>query len=191
MHVPFCEMRCGFCNLFTQPRPRGDLADRYLDALEREAEAARPALRGARFARLAIGGGTPTYLTESQLSRLLALVRHLGGDPARIPASVETSPATATPEPPRFAQIRRRDAGQHRRPEFPRNRDNRRGTTTARHRSRERTRCHTCRELCDDERRSDLRTAGTNAPTWLDSVCRAARVRARRSCTCIRSMSVR
>lgn len=98
MHVPFCEMRCGFCNLFTQPRPRGDLADRYLDALEREAEAARPALRGARFARLAIGGGTPTYLTESQLSRLLALVRHLGADPARIPASVETSPATATPE---------------------------------------------------------------------------------------------
>ena len=22
VHVPFCEMRCGFCNLFTQARPR-------------------------------------------------------------------------------------------------------------------------------------------------------------------------
>lgn len=98
LHVPFCEMRCGFCNLFTQPRPKGDLADRYLDALEREAEAAAPALRGARFARLAIGGGTPTYLDERQLSRLLALACRLGADPGIVPASVETSPATATPE---------------------------------------------------------------------------------------------
>ena len=25
VHVPFCEQRCGFCNLFTQVQPRGGL----------------------------------------------------------------------------------------------------------------------------------------------------------------------
>ena len=25
LHVPFCEMRCGFCNLFTNANPQADL----------------------------------------------------------------------------------------------------------------------------------------------------------------------
>ena len=33
LHVPFCEMRCGFCNLFTTANPRGQLAEDYLAAL--------------------------------------------------------------------------------------------------------------------------------------------------------------
>src|ERR1700677_239177 len=41
LHVPFCEMRCGFCNLFTQAKPKEGLADKYLAALRREAEQIR------------------------------------------------------------------------------------------------------------------------------------------------------
>ena len=37
LHVPFCEMRCGFCNLFTQARPREGVAAAYLEALARQA----------------------------------------------------------------------------------------------------------------------------------------------------------
>ena len=36
VHVPFCTMRCGFCNLFTTPNPRRDLVTFYLDALRRQ-----------------------------------------------------------------------------------------------------------------------------------------------------------
>jgi coproporphyrinogen III oxidase-like Fe-S oxidoreductase len=118
LHLPFCEMRCGFCNLFTRAHPEQDEVAAYLAQLRREATVVRDAIGPARFAAGAIGGGTPTYLEPSELDSLLALVRDLAGDDlagggaagggaaggavgaggAPIPLSVETSPATATPE---------------------------------------------------------------------------------------------
>lgn len=97
LHIPFCEMRCGFCNLFTVANAPVSLERAYLDALERQMTAVREALDGATFSRLAIGGGTPTYLEAGELERVFDLLdRHFGV--AGLPASVETSPATATPE---------------------------------------------------------------------------------------------
>jgi oxygen-independent coproporphyrinogen III oxidase len=73
LHVPFCEMRCGFCNLFTTANPPEELVPRYLEALEREALEVREAIGPGRIARLAIGGGTPTYLGPAELHRLFDL----------------------------------------------------------------------------------------------------------------------
>src|SRR5262249_14956885 len=70
LHVPFCEMRCGFCNLFTLTWPKDGLAGAYLAALRRQAARGRDALGDARFARVAVGGGTPTFLDGSQLAEL-------------------------------------------------------------------------------------------------------------------------
>ena len=42
LHVPFCEYRCGFCNLFTQAAPAAELPGRYLGQLRREAEVIPP-----------------------------------------------------------------------------------------------------------------------------------------------------
>jgi len=104
LHVPFCEMRCGFCNLFTRPLPDGGEDDRvaaYVATLERQARVVRRCLDEgdaagpARFARAAIGGGTPTFLSPALLERLVAILAILGAEPG-IPLSVETSPATAT-----------------------------------------------------------------------------------------------
>lgn len=95
LHVPFCEMRCGFCNLFTRTGASEDLTTAYLDALERQADSVRDALGEASFATAAFGGGTPTYLTAAELERLCDLAGRFT-DLAEIPWSVETSPATAT-----------------------------------------------------------------------------------------------
>jgi coproporphyrinogen III oxidase-like Fe-S oxidoreductase len=96
LHVPFCEMRCGFCNLFTRANPPDEQVRAYLRQLRNEAYAVRDALGTARFDLAAIGGGTPTYLTADELLDLLALIAELGAGGA--PLAVETSPATATPE---------------------------------------------------------------------------------------------
>ncbi|MGR6923451.1 STM4012 family radical SAM protein [[Actinomadura] parvosata] len=99
VHIPFCEMRCGFCNLFTRTGAPDELVTAYLDALERQAEQAREALQETGFTTAAFGGGTPTYLGAGELTRLFDLTeRTMGVDLARIPLSVETSPATATPD---------------------------------------------------------------------------------------------
>lgn len=96
IHVPFCEMRCGFCNLFTASQPQADLVDRYLEALARQIEVTQRVLPDAKFSRLALGGGTPTYLTGDQIDRLFQrLHERFDADPIKTPTSVETSPATA------------------------------------------------------------------------------------------------
>jgi len=99
IHVPFCEMRCGFCNLFTTANPAAEVEGRYLDALRREAAQAQEAIGPAHVARMAVGGGTPTYLPATALDAVFDLAQELlGADPRDISASVETSPQTATPE---------------------------------------------------------------------------------------------
>jgi oxygen-independent coproporphyrinogen-3 oxidase len=96
LHTPFCEMRCGFCNLFTTANPPPGFAQDYLAALRRQAARTREALGQATFARLAVGGGTPTYLDEASLESLFDVAEQtFGVDPQNIPVSVETSPLTA------------------------------------------------------------------------------------------------
>jgi oxygen-independent coproporphyrinogen-3 oxidase len=101
LHVPFCEMRCGFCNLFTTANPRAQWISQYVTAFERQARCVRDALgnENIHVARLAIGGGTPTFLPPAELERLLSICQNIFGvRPASIPMSVETSPRTAVPD---------------------------------------------------------------------------------------------
>jgi len=39
VHVPFCTMRCGFCNLFAMAQPDAALVDGYVDAVIRQMRA--------------------------------------------------------------------------------------------------------------------------------------------------------
>lgn len=98
LHVPFCEMRCGFCNLFTTVERDQSAPSKYLDALERQVRRVQNAVEPQGFARMAIGGGTPTFLEAHELHRLFDISELLGVNPHVIPVSVETSPQTATPE---------------------------------------------------------------------------------------------
>ena len=99
LHVPFCEFRCGFCNLFTFANPSGDWMKRYVAQVRCEAEQVRQAIPDATFSRLAIGGGTPTFLEVNELAALLQVATGImGAQPKRIPVSIEASPATATSE---------------------------------------------------------------------------------------------
>ncbi|MGF0174385.1 STM4012 family radical SAM protein [Streptomyces sp. Marseille-Q5077] len=100
LHIPFCEVRCGFCNLFTRIGAPDGLTGAYLDALHRQADAVRKAFGDSepvRFATAAFGGGTPTFLTAAELERLCDIAEQgMGADLRAIPLSVEASPATAT-----------------------------------------------------------------------------------------------
>jgi oxygen-independent coproporphyrinogen-3 oxidase len=107
LHVPFCEMRCGFCNLFTRTSAPEGLTAAYLAALTRQARATAEAIGPATYATAAIGGGTPTFLTAAELYTLCGIAARLT-DLAIIPVSVETSPATATAD--RLAVLKDRGA---------------------------------------------------------------------------------
>lgn len=98
VHIPFCEMRCGFCNLFTMANPKDTHESPFIHALERQTRQVNDALGATSFARLAIGGGTPTFLSIQDLERLFFLIKNVMGVKNGIPTSVEMSPKTAAPE---------------------------------------------------------------------------------------------
>lgn len=108
VHVPFCEMRCGFCNLFTRNRPEDGLPQRFVRTLEAQALRVRDALGpDARFVRVAFGGGTPTQLEPHLFESVLDLPeRVFGRSLGVVPVSLETSPETATAERLRAAVVR-------------------------------------------------------------------------------------
>lgn len=96
-HLPFCEHRCGFCNLFTMANPDADWVGDYLKQLKSEAVQVRGAIPDARFSRIAIGGGTPTFLDEGELEQFLEIaIDVMGAAPGDVPVSCEASPATFT-----------------------------------------------------------------------------------------------
>lgn len=70
LHVPFCRHRCGYCN-FTLVAGRDHLAERYLNAIEKEIAATENTYE---LDTLFLGGGTPSHLTPSQLCRLRSIV---------------------------------------------------------------------------------------------------------------------
>ena len=163
LHIPFCEMRCGFCNLFTTVNPEESLEKAYLGALERQARIVREALGEAAVSRVAIGGGTPTYLAPGDLERLLNIVRDVfGADLARIPSSIETSPATVTPERLHLlksAGVERVSMGVQ---SFIEAEARAAGTAPAHGRGAGRTGASERLQFPGAEPRSDLRTAGTD-----------------------------
>jgi putative oxygen-independent coproporphyrinogen III oxidase len=82
VHVPFCRVRCGYCDFNTYTAEElGDVpgASRtsYADAAVAEVRTARRVLGDAevRVDTVFLGGGTPTLLPPGDLGRMLAAVR--------------------------------------------------------------------------------------------------------------------
>ncbi|MBD2096397.1 STM4012 family radical SAM protein [Trichocoleus sp. FACHB-591] len=99
IHIPFCEMRCGFCNLFTTINHNDDFVSHYVCTVQRQAQRVKTALGNAQFARFALGGGTPTQLPIAALEAVLDVAEDTMGAALKdIPVSVEVSPETATVE---------------------------------------------------------------------------------------------
>ncbi len=76
VHIPFCQTKCGYCNLFSiTGGGKGDM-DRYLDAVERQARQYKDILSsfGTEFSEVSIGGGTPLILSEDQLERMFSIL---------------------------------------------------------------------------------------------------------------------
>lgn len=98
-HLPFCEMRCGFCNLFTTANAKDEHIDAYLSALDREMIATRDEIGASDIVQMAFGGGTPTLIGPKRLEALFNRIeQHFGVSGRTAPLAIETSPLTAMPD---------------------------------------------------------------------------------------------
>src|SRR5699024_8388516 len=102
LHVPFCRVRCGYCdfNTYTAPELRGARQDQYADTLLAEVSLARGVMAEAGPIRPAqtvfFGGGTPTLLPAGDLARMLGGVREAFGLGEAAEVTVEANPDTVT-----------------------------------------------------------------------------------------------
>ena len=74
VHIPFCQHICFYCacnKIATKDRQR---ADRYIDMLEREMVLHARNFGHRQIRQLHFGGGTPTFLSLRQMTRLLDLI---------------------------------------------------------------------------------------------------------------------
>jgi len=94
LHIPFCAHHCGYCD-FAVTAGKDYLIDLYLEALVQE-------LRGlqnpSEVDTIFLGGGTPSYLSVPQLSRLLSEVNTWVPLATSGEFSIEATPESLTAE---------------------------------------------------------------------------------------------
>ena len=71
VHIPFCRQKCLYCAFYSLPRKSEADIDTYVDALCSEIALRKDELGTEHAATLYFGGGTPSLLTPSQLSKIL------------------------------------------------------------------------------------------------------------------------
>ncbi|WP_300266473.1 radical SAM family heme chaperone HemW [Microbacterium sp.] len=104
LHIPFCRVRCGYCdfNTYTSSELRGARQEDYADTLAGEIALARNVLDDAGALRemdtVFFGGGTPTLLPAGDLARMLDTAVRAFGLAAGAEVTVEANPDTVTPE---------------------------------------------------------------------------------------------
>ena len=93
VHLPFCDTVCYYCacnKIATKDRRRADV---YLDYLELEITLVRAEFSVApAVTQLHLGGGTPTFLTNAQLSRLMQMLKQAFDFTLDAECSIEVDP---------------------------------------------------------------------------------------------------
>jgi putative oxygen-independent coproporphyrinogen III oxidase len=99
IHVPFCRVRCGYCdfNTYTAQEIRGVSQSDYSGQAIREIEFARSVLVGSGVEDRAVstvffGGGTPTMLPSGDLVSMLKAVKDTWGLAADAEVTTEANP---------------------------------------------------------------------------------------------------
>lgn len=99
VHIPFCESLCYYCGcnkIITRHREWGAL---YLDYLDKEINQVIAALgQGRGVSQLHLGGGTPTFLSDDELSRLMKKLTTVFSFLKEAECSIEVDPRTVSVE---------------------------------------------------------------------------------------------
>jgi oxygen-independent coproporphyrinogen III oxidase len=96
LHIPFCRKRCKFCYFRVYTDKNAGEIESYLSALSREIDlyADREGLRGRQFQFVYFGGGTPSYLSNEQLKRMVDRINHRWRWDAAEEVTFECEPGT-------------------------------------------------------------------------------------------------
>ncbi|HJV60743.1 MAG TPA: oxygen-independent coproporphyrinogen III oxidase [Albitalea sp.] len=105
VHIPFCESVCYYCACNKVITKHHERAGEYLDALDTEIALYAQALGGMqRVSQLHFGGGSPTFLSDDELVRVVDSLKRAFRIAPDAEMSIEVDPRTVTPQ--RLAHFR-------------------------------------------------------------------------------------
>ena len=73
IHIPFCKAKCVYCDFYSLPHGE-DRMDAYTDALCAHLTEAAPLAASHTVDTVYFGGGTPSYLGEKRLCKILKVI---------------------------------------------------------------------------------------------------------------------
>ena len=96
LHIPFCRKRCHFCYFRVYTDKNSRQVEEYLDLLAAEWQMYRdaPAIAGRPLDFVYFGGGTPSFLSTSQLQGLVERLTARGGWRESAEVTFECEPGT-------------------------------------------------------------------------------------------------
>lgn len=100
IHIPFCEVKCGYCDFFSVPRGFEDvsLQKQYIDELIREIRARAPSFEGKKIHTIFLGGGTPSLLEISLLEKIFETLKNYFVWTPDTEITLEANPKTVSRE---------------------------------------------------------------------------------------------
>lgn len=93
IHIPFCKQKCFYCDFPSYAR-KDDLMTDYIEALLIEL---KEKIKGYKVRSLFIGGGTPSYLSEENLSKLMKVIKNINFV-ENAEKTIECNPGTVSEE---------------------------------------------------------------------------------------------
>lgn len=98
VHIPFCHKLCYFCGCNKLVTRQTQKVTQYLDILEREIASRSQLFKDRTVTQMHWGGGTPTFLTHDEITRLItSLKKHFHFD-THAELSIEIDPREITPQ---------------------------------------------------------------------------------------------
>jgi oxygen-independent coproporphyrinogen-3 oxidase len=97
VHIPFCKHKCGYCD-FNAYAGMDRLMPDYVEALERELAEAAATRPFGRLETVYLGGGTPSLLPPTLISRLLSSIRATFDVDPEAEVTLEANPGSTDEE---------------------------------------------------------------------------------------------
>lgn len=99
VHVPFCQVRCRFCEYTVLEKTDISTEDLYLSLLLKEIDLYKKIIKDKKIVGYDLGGGTPTKLSIENLQKVTTVLIESFNFQDDVIFSIETTPIIAAKEP--------------------------------------------------------------------------------------------
>ena len=99
IHIPFCKQKCYYCD-FVSFSKNEDKIEKYIEALKKEIKEESKKIDKEKYIidTIYIGGGTPSYIDEIYISKIVYEIRENYNIEKEIEITIEVNPGTVNEE---------------------------------------------------------------------------------------------